>query len=119
MAIVNNIKTASVAGYGRLPLAEKPGTFTPSGTKRDYHGGRLPGDGGHLDTSTPAKAELSINLIGGIDVAMLNNIVDQDVTITLADGQVHIMSQAFCTEPVATGDGETKLTLMSSFSEKI
>ena len=46
MAQINNIRTVSVPSIGKLPLAEKPGTFTPSGFKREHKGGRLPEDGG-------------------------------------------------------------------------
>ena len=46
MAQINNIRTVSVPSIGKLPLAEKPGTFTPSGVKREHKGGRLPEDGG-------------------------------------------------------------------------
>ena len=119
MAIINNIRSVSIPSYGRIPLAEKPGSFTASGTKREHKGGRLAADGGHLDTSAPAKLELSINLLGGISVDVLNNIVDEDVTVRLADGQVHLMSQAFSTEPVQISDSEAKLTLMANFSERI
>lgn len=119
MAAINNIRTVSVPSIGRIPLADKAGTFTPSGTKREHKGGRLAEDGGHLDTSVPAKLELTVNLLGGIDVTRFNSIVDEDVTVRLADGQVHLLSKAFCTEPVQAGDGEGKLTLMANFSERI
>lgn len=119
MPVINNIRTVIVPSIGRIPLAEKGGSFTPSGIKREHKGGRLAQDGGHLDTSVPAKLELSINLLGGIDVSRFNNIVDEDVTVRLADGQVHLMSKAYATEPVQAGDGEGKLTLMANFSEKI
>lgn len=115
-----NIKTVSVPSIGKLPLGDKPGTFTPSGEKRDPKSGRLPEDGGFLASSVPAKLEISINLKGGISLDALNGIVDEDVTVRLADGHVHMMSLAYrANEPVGVGDGEGKLTIMSNTSEQI
>ena len=119
MAQMNNIRTVSVPSIGKLPLGEKPGTFTPSGIKREHKAGRLPEDGGYTETGVPAKLELSINMIPGTDVVALNDIKDEDVTVRLADGHVHMMSQAFVTEPVSVGDGESKMTIMSNASEQI
>lgn len=119
MAQINNIRTVSVPSIGKLPLAEKPGTFTPSGIKREHKGGRLAEDGGYTETGTPAKLELSINLLGGVDVTALNKIKDEDVTVRLADGHVHLLSRAFVAEPIPVGDGESKLTIMSNTSEQI
>lgn len=119
MAQFTNIRTVSVPSIGKLPLADKPGTFTPSGWKRDHKPGRLPEDGGYIETGAPAKLELNLNLVGGIDVVALNGIKDEDVTVRLSDGSVHMMSLAFVTEPVHVGDGESKLTIMSNTSERI
>lgn len=119
MAQINNIRTVSVPSIGKLPLADKPGTFTPSGVKREHKGGRLPEDGGFTETGVPAKLELSINLLAGVDITAINAIKDEDVTVRLADGHVYMMSQAFVTEPMQVGDGESKLTIMSNTSEQI
>jgi hypothetical protein len=119
MAQINNIRTVSVPSIGKLPLADKPGTFTPGGIKREHKAGRLAEDGGYHETSVPAKLELSINLLGGVDVVALNAIKDEDITVRLADGHVHMMSQAFVTEPVAVSDGESKMTIMANASENI
>ncbi|MBI5919018.1 MAG: phage tail tube protein [Nitrosomonadales bacterium] len=119
MAQINNIRTVSAPSVGKLPLAEKPGTFTPSGFKREHKPGRLAADGGYTETSSPAKLELSLNLHGGFDVQALNNIKDEDVTVRLADGSVHLMSMAFVTEPVPVDGGDSKMTIISNTSEKI
>lgn len=119
MSSINNIRAVYVPSIGRLPLSDKAGTFTPGGVKREHKAGRLAVDGGHLDTSFAAKLELSVNLLGGIDVTRFNAIVDEDITVKLADGQVHLLSKAFVTEPVPVGDGEGKLTIMANFSERI
>lgn len=119
MARLNNIRTVSAPSIGKLPLADKPGTFTPSGIKRDHKPGRLAEDGGFTETAVPAKLELSINLQGGISLDALNAISGEDVTVRLADGQVHMLSQAFVTEPVGVTDGEGKLTIMANSSERI
>lgn len=119
MAQINNIRSVSVPSIGRLPLADKPGTFTPSGSKREHKAGRLPADGGYTETSVPAKLELSINMLPGVDVAALNAIGGENVTVRLADGHVHLLSQAFVTEPVAVGDGESKMTIIANTSERI
>ncbi|MDD2722229.1 MAG: phage tail tube protein [Gallionella sp.] len=119
MAQLNNIRTVSVPSIGKLPLAEKPGSFTPSGIKREHKAGRLAEDGGYTETGVPAKLELSINLAGGVDVTAFNAIRDEDVTVRLADGRVHLMSRAFVTEPIQVGDGESKLTIMANTSEQI
>lgn len=118
MAQLINIRTVSVPSIGKLPLAANPGTFTPSGLKEDHKPGRLPEDGGFLSSSMPAKLELNINL-QSVDIDALNAIRDEDITIRLANGHVHMMSQARVTEPVPVGDGESKMTLMSNTSERI
>lgn len=114
-----NIKTVSVPSIGKLPLAANPGTFTSSGIKRDHKPGRQATDGGFIESATPAKLELSLNLKGGLDVTTINAIDSEDITIRLADGHVHMMSQAFVTEPIGVGDGESKITFMSNTSEQI
>ena len=120
MAQINNIRTVSVPGIGKLPLAEKPGTFTPSGIKRDHKPGRLAEDGGFVEAGVPAKLELTLNTLGGLDLDAINDIKDKDVTVRMADGQVHLMSLASRTgDPAGIGDGETKLTLTSNVSERI
>ncbi|MDR2188944.1 MAG: phage tail tube protein [Azonexus sp.] len=119
MAQINNIRTVSVPSIGKLPLAEKPGSFTPSGVKREHKGGRLAEDGGYTESGTPAKLELNINLLPGADVLALNAIKDEDVTVRLADGRVYLLSQAFVTEPIPVDDGETKMTIMANTSEQI
>jgi hypothetical protein len=108
-----------VPSIGKLSLGEKPGTFTPSGVSRKHVAGRLAEDGGYTESGTPAKLELSVNLLAGIDVAALGAIKDEDVTIRLSDGTVWMMSQAFAEGAVAISDGESKLTLVSNASEKI
>ena len=119
MAIINNIKSVSVPSIGKLPLADKPGTFTPSGIKRDPKAGRLAADGGFTETATQAKLDLSLNLLRGIDIASLNAITNDDVTVRLADGQVWLMSGSFCSEVVPVGDSEAKLVLISNISERV
>jgi hypothetical protein len=119
MAQLNNIRTVSVPSIGKLPLADKGNSFTPSGVKREHKAGRLAADGGYTETGVPAKLDLNINLQGGIDVSALNAIKDEDITVRLADGHVHMMSMAFVTDPTPIGDGESKLTIMSNTSEQI
>ncbi|HTH40528.1 MAG TPA: phage tail tube protein [Rhodocyclaceae bacterium] len=119
MAKLNNIRTVSVPSIGKLPLADKGGTFTPSGFKREHKAGRLAEDGGHTETSVPAKLELNLNLQVGVDITAINAIDSEDVTVRLADGSVYLMSQAFVVEPLPVGDGESKLTIMSNTSERI
>lgn len=119
MAQINNIRTVSVPSIGKLPLSANPGTFTPSGHKREHKAGRLHEDGGWTESSEPAKLELTINLLGGVDVNALNAIKDEDVTVRLADGSVHLLSQAFVTEPIGVDSGESKMTLMANTSERI
>lgn len=119
MAQLNNIRTVSIPSIGKLSLKDKPGTFTPSGKKREHKGGRLAEDGGFTETGTPAKLELDINLIAGVDVSVLNNISSETVTVRLADGSVHHMPEAFVADAIGVGDGESKLTIMSNTSEKI
>nr|WP_269156114.1 phage tail tube protein [Pandoraea apista] len=102
-----------------MPLADDPGTFTPSGVKRDHKSGRLPEDGGYTEASMPAKLDLNLNMVGGTDIDALNAIKDEDVTVRLANGRVYLMSQAFAVETVPLGNGNGKLTIMSNTSERI
>lgn len=119
MAQLNNIRTVSLPSFGKLPLADDPGTFSPSGFKREHKGGRLAEDGGYTETGTPATLELNINLQPGMDFVALNAIKDEDVTVRLSDGHVHMLSQAFVTEVVQVGDGGAKVTIMANTSEQI
>jgi hypothetical protein len=119
MAQLNNIRTVSVPGFGKLPLAEDPGTFTPSGYKREHKPGRLPEDGGYTETGAPATLELNINMTAGMDFASLNTIVNADVTVRLADGHVWMLSQAFVTDVVAVNDGAAQVTFTANTSEQI
>jgi hypothetical protein len=119
MSEIANVKTVNVPSVGKLPLADKPGTFTPSGVKREHKAGRLAEDGGYIETPVPAKLELSIHLLPGVDVTKLNAIKDEDVTVRLSNGEVHMMARAFVTDSVPVGDGESKITIMANISEKI
>jgi len=120
MSAITNILTVSVPSIGKLPLAEKPGTFTPSGKKREHKAGRQAEDGGFTSSETPAKLDLNLNLTAGTDVDALNAIEGENVTIRLSDGAVYMMPLAFRSgEPVGVGDGEAKLVLMSNTSERI
>lgn len=119
MAQINNIRTVSVPSIGKLPLAANPGTFTPSGSKREHKAGRLAEDGGYTESAEPAKLDLNINLLGGVDVIALNNIKDEDVTVRLANGSVHLLSLAFVADPIPVESGESKMTIMANTSEKI
>lgn len=119
MSLINNIKSVSLPSFGKVPLADKPGMFTPSGIKREPKAGRLAADGGFTETSTQAKLELNLNLVGGIDIDALNALDNEDVTIRLADGHVHLMSGAFTTEAVPVGDNEAKLVMVANISEQI
>lgn len=119
MAQLNNIRTVSVPSIGKLPIADKGNSFTPSGVQRAHKPGRLASDGGFTETELPAKLDLSINLQKGLDHAVINAIANEDVTVRLADGQVHMLSQAFVTEPLPVSDGEGKLVIMANTSERI
>ncbi len=120
MAELMNIRTALVPSIGKLPLADKPGTFTPAGEVRDPKPGRLPEDGGFLTSNKMAVLELNLNLQAGVDMDAINAIKNEDITIRLSSGQVYMMSQAFRSgEPAGFGDGESKITFMSNTSERI
>ena len=120
IAQLTNIRTVSIPRFGKLPLADDPGTFSPSGVKREHKPGRLPEDGGYTESGTPATLELNINLAPGMDFVGLNGLSNEDVTVRLTDGHVYLLSQAFVTEVVQVGgDGGTKITIMANTSEQI
>lgn len=119
MTQITNIETVNVGSVGKLALAEKPGTFTPSGVKREHKAGRKAVDGGFSESETPAKLELNLNLIAGVNVTALNKIKNEDVTVRLSDGSVHLMPRAFAVEVPGIADGDSKLTLMSNTSEEV
>lgn len=117
MAQINNIRTVSVPSIGKLPLAAQPGNFTPSGVAREHKGGRVAADGGYTESETPAMLDLNINLIGGVDLNALNAIKDEDITVRLANGEVHVLFQAFAENQPGVED--TKLTIKANVSERI
>ncbi len=119
MPELKSIKTVSVPSLGKLPLADKPGTFTPGGKKREHKAGRLAQDGGYHETSTPAKLELNLNLVPGTDVDKYNAVTSEDITVRLTDGSVYLMPQAFAVETVPISEGEAKVMFMSNSSEKM
>ena len=79
MSQFTNIRTVSVPSIGKIALADKPGSFTPSGVSRAHRAGRLATDGGFTESATPAKLDLNLNLVAGMDVDALKEIVDEDV----------------------------------------
>ena len=118
MSELATIRTVSVPSIGKLPLAEKPGKFTPSGSKREHKPGRLAGDGGHITTPKPAMAELTLNNVAGLDLQALYAVEDEDITVRMSDGTVHLMKQAFAQEPQGTGDdGTVQVTFIANTSE--
>lgn len=119
MAQLTNIRTVSVPSIGKLPLAANAGTFTPSGVQRSHKAGRLPEDGGHTETGKPARLQLNINLVPGVDLAAINAIDGEDVTVRLADGHVHLLSGAFIEDTVSVGDGESQVVILANTSEQI
>lgn len=119
MGQLTNIRTVSIPSFGKLPLSDDPGTFTPSGVKREHKGGRLAEDGGFTEAATPATLEANINMHAGVSFDDLNAIANEDVTVRCADGRVYLMSEAFVTEVVPIGDGTGKVTIMANISEQI
>lgn len=117
MAQINNIRTVSVPSIGKLPLAAAPGTFTPSGIKREHKPGRLAQDGGYIESEEPAVLDLNLNLLAGVDILALNNIKDEDVTVRLADGSVHLLPAAWAEDRVGVED--SKLMIKANTSERI
>ena len=115
-----NVKSVSVPSIGRIPLADKAGSFHPSGEKRDYKAGRTAEDGGFTGTWNGAKLELSLNLIPSVDIDALNEITDEDIVVTLSNGAKYMMLQASRTgDPAGIDDGTGKLTLTANRSEKL
>lgn len=119
MSSLMNIRTVVIPSIGKLPLAEDPGTFTPSGFMRNNKHGRLPEDGGYMQSNQSAQLECNINLKPGLDVVAINAVANEDIVVTLEDGQVHMMSGAACMAPVAIGNGESRITFTSPTSERI
>lgn len=116
---MTNIRTVSVPSIGKLPLADNPGTFTPSGEKRSHKPGRLPQDGGHTSSAQAARLELNLNAVG-IDLVALAAVQDEDVTVRLSDGSVHLMSQASIeSPPPLDGEGTIKIAIFANTSERI
>lgn len=119
MSKLTNIRTVSVPSIGKLPISDKGNTFTPSGVKREHKPGRLAEDGGYTESGLPARLELSINMKPGVDIMAINAIDGEDVTVRLADGHVHMLSQAWVESPLPIGDGESKLVIVANTSEQI
>lgn len=119
MAQLQNIRTVSVPSIGKLPLAESGNTFTPSGEKREHKAGRVAEDGGHTSTPTPARAELTLNLVPGLDLEALGRIDGENVTVRLTDGSVHLMARAVAEDAVPVDGGTGKLVLFANTSERI
>lgn len=119
MSTLNNISNVTVPSIGKLPLAQDPGTFTPSGFNRSPKPGRKPADGGTLKTATVATLALNINLKPGLNVDAINAVENEDIVITLEDGQVWMMMGASCQDPVPVGNGESQVTFTAPESEQI
>lgn len=119
MPALDNIRTVSVPSVGKIPLAEDPGTFTPSGITREHKPGRLPEDGGFIESSTPARLQLNIRQQAALDIDALNAIENEDVTVRLASGKVYMLAQASVEKPVDIGNGDTELALFANQSTEI
>lgn len=119
MAQLHQVVEVSVSSIGRLPIADKAGSFRPSGWKREHKAGMNHKDGGYTKTPVPAMLELSINLIGGDIFSKLQDIEDQRITVTLANGKKYIMTSASSQDPAQADDGQSKLSIFSNESEEL
>lgn len=119
MAQILNIKTVSIPSIGKVPLSDNPGSFSPSGITREHKKGRLPEDGGFIESSQPAMLTLNVNLISGVDIVALNRVSDENVIVRMTDGSVHMLNQASVTKPVSVENGDSQLEIVANTSERI
>lgn len=119
MGRFNDIQTVQIPSLGLLPLSDDPGSFTPSGKKRDHVPGTLPEHGGFVEKQMGAKLSLNLNPLQYVDIDALNAVAGEDITIRLKSGAVYMMGQAFCESPVEQTQGKMTVVFMANTSERI
>lgn len=116
---LHQVVEVSIEGVGRIPIADKAGSFRPSGYKREHKAGMNHKDGGYTKTPTPAMLELNINLIGDDIFTRLQDIEERRATVTLANGKKYVMYKASSADPAIAEDGQSKLQIFSNESDEL
>lgn len=95
MALLQQIKSISISGYGSLPLADNKSSFQPSLVERERVSGQRDSDSGFIDKdNTGAIVKATINHRAGIDQQEINAMTSVMITIKLSDGETHVMPEA-------------------------
>lgn len=106
-----------VPGFGRLE-SEKGATFNLGGFNRDP----IITDGGVAGFDEEVVAPtLSCTVVKkkGLSVAKLNSITDATVTVTLSDGSVYVMEQAWTTTAGEISNGRYSLAMSAIRAEEV
>lgn len=120
MAHLQKVCSASIAGFGPLPLSDTGNTFKPSGQKRDHKPACKPADGGYTSANTPAELEVSLNAKKTLSLQAVGSLADVVVTVKTSNGVVHVMSSAWCEEiPQLGDDGTAKAKFVSNESTEM
>lgn len=119
MATLKYVKRVSVPSLGDLPVKEGGGTFRPYRITRNHESAELAQNGGFTEVNEPAELELTLNASSTIDLEAINAVVGENITVALSDGQVHMLTNAWCSEGPELSKGEVSVTFRSNLSERI
>lgn len=120
MARATQITSVTIPSIGQVPLKANESKFTPSGIPREHRPGQNPKDGTWFEKEPePAKLEITLNDSEGVVYAAYNNVTDETITIEMSNGMVHMMDNAFCSEPSDPDKGDVKIVFLSNTSKAV
>lgn len=117
---LQKVCSASIAGFGSLPVSAEGSTFTPSGKKRSHVAGCNPEDGGFTPVNAPAELDLSLNAKKTLNLQALGEMENVTITVKTTNGLAHVMTGAWAEDRAAIGDdGKTKIKFISNTSAQL
>lgn len=113
------VKKVQVPSLGELPIMEGGATFRPSSIEREHQRSEVAEFGGFTEQNAPAEVELTLRADSALDLQQINAVEKENITITVAGGQVHVMPNAWCATTVELTKGEVAVTFTANISERI
>lgn len=120
MALLQQVESVMIAGFGSLPLADNESEFQPSQKERELVKGMKAGDGGFIRKGNEgALLDATVLHRAGIDTQVLNDLTNVLITVKLTNGETHVMPEACCTKVIKFGkEGKFKVEFQSAESRK-
>lgn len=117
MAALSKVIRVISGTLGELPIKADGGTFKPSGYKRETADAEVAENIGFTETPTAAVLKLKLNSV--VDPQQFARINNDTLTIYLANGTEHVMSNAWAMDMPELGKGEYDIEFQSAKSQKL